>query len=202
MSDPLTEWHSEHMRFGRLLLLLERQVAAFHAGEDPDYDLMRDIVCYLQHFADHFHHPREDTAFARLAERDASMRVLVNRLLQEHRVIAFAGKELLRYLDDIAADAVVERRAVEAAAAMYLVYYRHHLVTEEAEILPHAARILTPGDWDAISAAVPAGPDPLFGTDPEVGYEILRRQIELEAERSRSGAPPLTQPQAAVPAGF
>lgn len=184
MMDPVAEWHKEHVRFAQLLDLLEKQVAMFHAGDQPNYDLMRDIIRYLRHFADHFHHPREDVAFARLAERDASMRAPVNRLMQEHRVIAHAGEELLGYLNDIEADVMIDRATVEAAAATYLVYYRHHLEREEAEVVPRAAQLLTQADWAAVAAAVSSGSDPLFRDEFEERYRELREQIMREARQS------------------
>lgn len=58
-------------------------------------------------------------------------------------------------------DAVVLRYAVETAAGLYLVYYRHHLATEEKLILPRAARLLTDEDWKAVSRAVPENLEPL-----------------------------------------
>ncbi len=181
MSGPLTDWHDEHVRFGRLLNLLEEQVNAFRAGEEPNYDLMREIVHYLQNFAHRYHHVREDVAFDRLAEREPSMRMIANRLLQEHRVIAWAGEELADRLMQITEDVIVERAAVEAAASTYLVYYRHHLVAEERDILPRAAHLLTPDDWAAVAAAVPPEVDPLFGPDFDVYYEQLRRQLRPAA---------------------
>ena len=180
MFDPVIVWHSEHVRFAQLLDFLERQMTAFHAGEHPQYELMRDVVYYLHHFADRFHHPREDVAFALLVERDPTQRLAINRLLQEHRVIAAAGAALLKLLDDILEDTVIERATVEAAAATYLVYYRHHLIAEETEMLPRAARVLTPQDWAAVAAAVPAGSDPLFGDDVGARYQELRAQITHE----------------------
>jgi hemerythrin-like domain-containing protein len=141
---------------------------------------MRDAVYYLHHFADRFHHPREDVAFARIADRDPDMRLAINRLLQEHRVIGTTGETLLKLLNDILEDTVIERATVEGAAATYLVYYRHHLDTEETQILPLAAQILTPDDWAAVVAAVPAGPDPLFGDDISARYRDLRLQIVRE----------------------
>jgi hemerythrin-like domain-containing protein len=142
---------------------------------------MRDIISYLRHFADRFHHPREDVAFARLVERDPGMRGPVHRLLQEHRVIALAGEKLLGFLNDIDADVMIDRATVEAAAATYLVYYRHHLATEEAEAVPRAAQLLTQADWAAVATAVPAGSDPLFRDDFEERYRELREQIMREA---------------------
>ena len=46
------------------------------------------------------------------------------------------------------------------------------------------AELLTPQDWAAVAAAVPAGPDPLFGEDIEARYRKLRRHIALEAPRA------------------
>ncbi|MEJ2175865.1 MAG: hemerythrin domain-containing protein [bacterium] len=182
MSGPTDQWHAEHVNFSQLLALLERQLGRFHEDEHPDYVLMLDIVEYLRHYPDRFHHAREDVAFERLAERDPALRVRINRLLQEHRVIARAGDELLRLLNDVADEAVVPREEVETAVATYLVYYRHHLATEEREIMPRAAALLTPEDWAAVAAAVPAGRDPLFGDAADARYQQLRRLIDLESK--------------------
>jgi hemerythrin-like domain-containing protein len=181
MSDPIAVWHAEHVNFSRLLGVLEQQLAVFHAGERPNYELMLDIVNYLRHYPDRFHHAREDVAFARLAERDPAMQVKINRLLQEHRVIAKAGDELLALLNEVADEAIISRAEVEAAAATYLVYYRHHLAAEERDIMPRAEKLLTPEDWAAVVAAVPAGRDPLFGDASEERYRELRRLIALES---------------------
>jgi len=45
MSTPVVAWHTEHVYFGKLLDLLEKQVDVFHTGERPNYDLMFDILC-------------------------------------------------------------------------------------------------------------------------------------------------------------
>lgn len=178
MAEAISLWHAEHVNFARLLDLLERQVSTFHEGESTDYDLMLDIVEYLREYPDRFHHPREDVAFGRLIEREPSMRLPINRLLQEHRVIAAAGAELMERLNEIVDGAMVERASVEAAAATYLAYYRHHLATEEREILPRAASLLTPDDWQAVDAAIAPGVDPMFGASPQDRYKALLQLIE------------------------
>ena len=183
MAEPLAVWHAEHVNFARLLDLLEAQVAAFHRAEHPNYDLMSNILYYLRSFADRFHHPREDVAFARLAERDPDMRLPIDRLLQEHRVIATAGEELSNRLDQVAADMMTPRATVETAAATYLAYYRNHIGTEERDILPRAARLLTKKDWAEVAANVP--PDPLFGDVVEARFQGLRAQIARDARVSR-----------------
>jgi hemerythrin-like domain-containing protein len=171
-------WSAEHANFARLLDLLEEQLAAFFGGDEPDYALMLEIVSYLQECPDRVHHPHEDAVFERLVARDPDLHIPINRLLQEHRVIAVAGEELSARLNDIVAGAVVLRSSVEAAAATYIAYYRHHLATEEGEILPRAARLLEPADWRDVARAVARPADPLFGNPPEERFADLRARID------------------------
>jgi len=187
MSDPLAGWHSDHARFSHLLDLLDAQVDSFHRGEQPDYELMRDIVFYLRHFADEVHHAREDVAFERLVRHAPGLDCVVQRLHQEHRVIGTAGEEFLHRLEEASGELMVPRASLEAAAAVFLVYYRHHIAKEEREILPRAAALLEPEDWAAVEAAVPAAPDPLFGATVTEHFEQLRRQIDRQAATSFAG---------------
>ena len=181
MHDPTIGWRAEHASFSRLLTLFDRQVERFHTGERPDYALMIDILTYLRHFPERTHHPREDVAFERLARHDRSIAPLVNRFLQEHRVIAEAGRQAQELLEAIIGDEFVQRAAVEAACSTFLVYYRHHIAGEESLVIPLAARTLTGDDWKAVGAAVAAEPDPLFGTQVDARFRELRDAIDAEA---------------------
>lgn len=187
MSDPLAGWHAEHARFLHLLDLLDAQVEAFHRGEQPDYELMRDIVFYLRNFADEVHHAREDIAFERLLRHAPGLSLVIQRLRQEHRVIATAGEEFLQRLEEALGETMAPRASLEAAAAVFLVYYRHHIAKEERDVLPRAAALLTPDDWAAVIAAIPAPLDPLFGDDVTERFEQLRRQIDRAAATSVAG---------------
>ena len=174
-------WHTEHLYFNQLLAMLQKQVDLFHRGEQPNYELMEDIITYLRDYSDRFHHPREDVAFARLAKHCPDLQLVLARLAQEHRVIANAGERLLGQLRAVVGGAVLPRGELEVSAATYLVYYGNHIAKEEEDVLTRAAKTLTAEDWDAVRSAVPPGRDPLFGGDPEERYRELRRQIALEA---------------------
>ena len=176
-TKPTSLWHSEHARFARLLDVLEKQLAAFLEGGQPNYRLMLDIVEYLRSYPDRYHHPREDAAFARLVARDPGLKPVVNRLHQEHRVIASAGEDFRAQLDAALDWAMIPREKVEAAAATYLAYYRQHIDAEERSVIPEAARLLTADDWKQVADAVPAETDRLFGEDFDVRYRDLRHQI-------------------------
>jgi hypothetical protein len=48
---------------------------------------------------------------------------------------------------------------------------------QERQVIPRAVELLTPEDWTAVNA-IPAGPDPLFGTEVDARYGELRLEIE------------------------
>ena len=179
--NPIAAWHEEHVYFNQLLQLLQRELDVFHRGARPNYELMYDIVSYLREYGDEAHHPREDAAFACLVRRCPDMELALNRLEQEHRVIAHAGDTLARQIEAILGGAMVPRAEVEVAAATYLVYYGNHIAKEEEDVLTRAAMHLTDADWEAVKNAAPALRDPLFGKDAQERYRELRRQIALEA---------------------
>jgi len=180
-ANPVDVWHTEHLYFGRLLDLLEREVEIFQTGMRPNYELMLDILTYLRGYSDRFHHPREDVAFARLEKRCPDLRKTIATLRLEHRVIAHVGEKLLGQLTSVLDGSIVPRADIEATTAIYLSYYANHIGREEREVLTRAAEMLTAKDWEQVAAAVPAGNDPLLGPDPEKRYRDLRRQVALDA---------------------
>jgi hemerythrin-like domain-containing protein len=180
-AHAVASWHADHVAFSRLLDLLDAEVIAFHTRAQPNYPLMFDILQYLHEYVDRSHHPREDVAFARLAEREPNLQLQVARRLQEHRVIAAAGERLVTLLNQILlGDDLIGRADVERAAATYLVYYRHHLRAEEELVIPRAVVLLTREDWSDVAAAGTTAGDPLAadGIDPK--YPELRRALGAE----------------------
>jgi hemerythrin-like domain-containing protein len=181
MAGLTAAWHAEHEYFVRLLRLLQKQVDEFHARREPNYRLMQDIVSYLREYSDRFHHPREDVAFERLKSYCPDLELVVARLQQEHRVIAHAGATLLAHIEATLGGSIGPREELETAAATYIAYYQNHIRTEDTAILARAARHLTAEDWEAVQAAAPFAPDPLFGPDPQARFRELRREIAQEA---------------------
>lgn len=178
MADPTLSWHEEHIYFRRLLNLLQHEMDTFATGDTPNYQLMRDVIAYLREWGDEWHHPREDEAFRRLMRRQPDRELPIRRLMQEHRVIAHAGDELERMLEEIdGGDAVVPRTKVEIAAATFLVYYGNHIAREEEDILPLALKVLDPDDWAAIKSLPVRG----SGMLEAARFRDLRRRIEMEA---------------------
>jgi len=71
----------------------------------------------------------------------------------------------------------MSRSSIEVAVATYLVYYVNHIAVEEEDVLPLAAKELTPADWAAVRDAAPERHEPPFGDATEPQYHELRRHI-------------------------
>ena len=183
MSNQVAKWKAEHAEFVRLLGILKSQIGLFHQQAEVNYELMLDIVYYLTQYPDRFHHPREDIAFRKLAERDPTAEPRVLELLGEHKVIAAAGKTLVERLNAILGDAMVDRESVEVEAATYIVYYRQHMAREEADLFPRVEDVLTDTDWRTVGDAIAAEADPLFGAAVGQRYRQLHQQIMLTSNQ-------------------
>jgi hemerythrin-like domain-containing protein len=184
--DPIALWHAEHLNFATLLDLLEAELDRFSRGRAPDYELMLDIMFYMTHYPDALHHPKEDLAFAKVAERYPAIRPLVNVLAEQHALLKREGDALVIAFDDIVNGGITSRDHVEAPGRAYIAAFRRHVDTEEAQILPLAAALLDRDDWAAIDSAMLKLDDPLFGQTQDERYAALRRRIAREARAANA----------------
>jgi hemerythrin-like domain-containing protein len=178
--DPIALWHAEHVNFATLLDLFEAEVDRFSHGQAPDYELMLDVMFYMTHYPDALHHPKEDLAFAKIAERHPGVRPVVETLAEQHAFLKREGDALVIALDDIVNGGITSRHHVETPARAYIAAFRRHVDTEEAQILPLAAALIDHDDWRAIDSAMINLDDPLLGKTQDERYAALRRRIARE----------------------
>jgi nucleotide-binding universal stress UspA family protein/hemerythrin-like domain-containing protein len=160
---------------------------ARRAGSAPDVALMRAIVLYLQQFALHVHHPKEEThLFSRLRARTTQCHADLDELERQHGRDAQLVAALAQRVDALGAAAAETRAAATAAlydeVARYAGFLWDHLGREEGVILPAAQRHLRSDDWQAIDAAFAHNHDPLAGGDVEHVLRQLFSRIVNRAE--------------------
>ena len=181
MNDTLSLLREEHVNFGKLLDLLDGELALFHKGESPNYELMLDIMFYMTHYPDMLHHPKEELAFAKLMRRDASLRPALEELSRQHELLKESGAKLVVELEDIVNGSIMSRQEVEAPGKAYVENFRSHIDREEDELFPKAARLLRDQDWSAIDEKIERREDPIFGKIAEKRYAAIRDQIGRDA---------------------
>jgi hemerythrin-like domain-containing protein len=186
MQYTLMLWHADHVNFGRLLNLLESELQLAHDGGTADYDLMLDIMHYMLHYSGTLHHPKEDIVFARIKSCDASAGAAIEELTKQHAQLRDMGEAMVRVLNDVVNGAIISRERVEATARAYVAGLRAHMRTEESEILPRAARLVSESDWTEIDAAIANFDDPVFGSQVHERYARLREQINRQVLADRA----------------
>ena len=166
-NDPLPDivetLYSEHQYMGSLLDLLEQEMEKLAPGKIPDYHLALDVVDYLTHYPDRYHHPREDLLFNALLKRDKSFRKQLDRLEREHESLRGYNAALFRDLQGIADGRRVEQAQLRATLERYIAGYRKHMDFESREIFPLAKGRLTPAALSKLDARTRYIDDPVFG---------------------------------------
>ncbi len=176
----------DHGHYRRLLDLLERHLDSTASGVRPDYELMGDIMHYMAHYPDMFHHPFEDKLFMVLVDIDRSAQPLVDDLLAQHQHIAAVGKKLLDDLGAVVHERLIPWAAMEAEARRYIDSLRAHLHTEESELIPRAEQALAARPAHELPDPEALGTDPLFGGVVEQRYADLYRFIVGDVDEGAS----------------
>lgn len=143
-------------------------------GTKPDFRLLQEILQYISSFLFRFHHPKEDLhLFPTLRLRYPEIKKILNELEEEHR----QGDELIENCRQ--AFHAYQRRgpivfeAFREAAEAYQNLEVTHILREEREVIPVAARFLKAEDWVTIDAAFTDHNDPLFGEYPAKQFHHL-----------------------------
>jgi hemerythrin-like domain-containing protein len=181
----------------RLLGLLNGEATLLGRGAEADLALMIDVLRYLTDYPDRYHHPVEDLALWRLAERGLIGRADAEALDFEHRSVRFHGARLLRRLEGAVADTPTPRAELAMAANQYAGALHAHLAHEEQVLLPLLERHLAGSDWREIFALAAPPPDPLFGEHTHARFAPLRAAIAARAHCGCAAEPPATVPATA-----
>jgi hemerythrin-like domain-containing protein len=153
----------EHLTISAVLQALQHLARmAQDPGVKADFKAFHAMIHYIDAFPERLHHPKEDQVlFARLAQKSAEARPLVDKLKAEH----VEGARLVRDLE-VAVRKYEEtwpRGAEDFAAAVkaYADFHWRHMRSEEQELLPLAERALNEEDWNAIERAFAQNEDPI-----------------------------------------
>jgi hemerythrin-like domain-containing protein len=171
----------EHLTISAVLQALQHLTRmAQDPGVKADFKAFHAMIYYIDAFPERLHHPKEDQVlFARLAQKSAEARPLVDRLKAEH----VEGAHLVRELEH-AVNRFEEswpRGAEEFAAAVqtYADFHWRHMRSEEQELLPLAERALGEEDWAAIENAFAQNEDPIADLRGQDFEKLYTRILSL-----------------------
>jgi hemerythrin-like domain-containing protein len=181
MNPVMNRLGQDHARLAGLLDLLDALLDRFHEGEEPDYELICELLEYMDSYSDTIHHPTEDLIFRRVLDGGAEQRDVFEVLMRQHSVVIQINKRFRHSLEGIVNEEVLRRDEVETQGRDLVNTLREHLHLEDREAFPIALERLAQADWDAVEAAAPRADDPVFGTPDPQRFRALFRHLAEQA---------------------
>jgi len=166
-----------------MLDILERESNRIYDGEEPDYELLHDVMHYMTVYPDAVHHPKEDRVYAELRAVRPDLSTGFERITMDHRHIAELSVKLRDDFAAINAGSPVRRRSVVANALRYVNTLRGHMQWEELDLFRRVEEMIRQGHVELDTANYPHTFDPVFG--PEVEENFSRLIDTVRAARSR-----------------
>lgn len=180
MSALLTRLERDHAGLTQVLDLLEALLNRFNRGEEPDYELMCELLEYLIDYADQIHHPAEEMIFERVRRVGGRDYPVLDRLRLQHQGLDQLNRRFRESLEGIIHEEVQRRDEVEQQGRELLGAHRGHMRQEDQEAFPLARAVLGAADWTELDQQVPRAEDPEFVRDPARLRAILA-QLQQDA---------------------
>lgn len=185
VSELLDELRTDHRNLTMLLDFLESEIDRLKALEDPDYDLLHDIMSYLTGYPDAVHHRKEDWVYARMVAVRPTMQRDLDRIGRDHAELANLGTKLFNDIQAIESGTVMRRFDVVEDARNYAKRQRDHMYWENEKLFPLIEDLKAELDLSEASQKNAKVPDPVFGPTVESGFRRLFDAISKDrASRS------------------
>lgn len=181
MTELLDRLHRDHGHLVRVLDLFDDLLDRFHEGNEPDYELMCEMLAYMDDYSDRVHHPSEEVIFDRLRARSNESYPTLDLLTRQHLLLGKMNKRFRQSLEGIVHEEVLRRDEVEVQGRELVKTLRAHLSLEEAEAFPLALERLSASDWDQLLEEVPSVEDPLFSASDQARFQALFQHLMEQA---------------------
>ncbi|MHC4706595.1 MAG: hemerythrin domain-containing protein [Planctomycetota bacterium] len=168
----------DHRNMALLLDLLDAEIDRLSASEEPDYDLVRDIVLYMTEYPDVVHHPKEDIVFRHLKSLRPEIRTDLERVETDHQYLEESGLKLKKDMEAISNGAELDRGELIEKFHHYMEQLREHMYWEETDLFSVADELQLHGDWSEVVLKNNEISDPLFGSRVERKYRKLLARIQ------------------------
>ena len=184
MNEIMKGLRLEHRGLGQLLGLLQNKLGRLEQGIPPNFNLLDDVIRYIENYAIVYHHPKEDIIFRYIIDRQLDDKGQFIHIMQEHDTLAQNAHNLKEALDAILRDTIVSRDKLTTLLRQFIDAKVSHLNSEETVIYPLIEELLAEEDWVTITPLIPTQKDdPLFGKKvKEEDRDLYNRLVETVEE--------------------
>lgn len=174
----LTSLRTDHRNLAMLLDLLQKETERLEALEEPDYELVHDVMQYMTSYPDAVHHPREDLLYRHIRSARPDVDDNLRRVESDHEEIAKLGVKLRDDIDSIAAGAFIKRDVIITELRRYREIFITHMYWEERELFSLADELQDDSEWANIDLGGKDDRDPLFGSRVDRKFRRLMANIQ------------------------
>ena len=181
MHPLLDRLNRDHRNLARLLTLLDRTLDRFHQGKEPDYELLCELLDYMDGYADQIHHPTEDLIFRRFMETTGESPEVLGILMHQHQEVVQLNRRFRNSLDGVVHGDVLTRQEVEVQGRDLVRTLWNHMTIEDTQAFPLVQERLSTADWDELARVAPSAADPVFGAPDPARFRALFERLAADA---------------------
>jgi len=176
-SNMLQALQRDHVNFRRVLAVLEEEFQRLESQENPDFELIKDALEYIQEYGNLYHHPKEDAIYAYHLEHHDKGWSIIDKLLDEHSKLERVTEDLRLSTEGMLHDVVTRRDQYMEKLGAFISSQSKHLEVEETRVFPMIKDAFSPEDWAAVEEQWPTPDDPLFGQEVSEQFRVLYARI-------------------------
>ncbi|MBT8068031.1 MAG: hemerythrin domain-containing protein [Gammaproteobacteria bacterium] len=169
----MKELREDHRNMAIVLSLLEDAVEEASAGDDPDFELVEEIMRYMTVYPDAVHHPKEDIVYGQLRSKRPDLADGLDDVPGDHADIAALGSNLRDEVEAIVAGAAVRRDKFIEDAGRYVERLRNHMSWEERDLFSRIDKMIEADPQEFDVEAFDHIKDPVFELEVEAGFRRL-----------------------------
>ena len=178
LAKILEELRKDHRNMEILLDILEQEVLRIRSDEEPDYNLLTDIMRYMTVYTDTVHHPREDLIYDRMRIESPQLAADLEPIEEDHRQIAELSEKLRADVEDAVSGAAIRLEQVTDDMSEYVERLRSHMAWEDRALFVKADELIKNTDTLIVYDAHLQANDPVFGMAPEKSFAKLQKEIQ------------------------
>lgn len=182
VSEVLAALRSDHRNMAMLLRLMEHEIQRVEDDEEPDFELLHDIMHYMTVYADAIHHPREDLVYAEMRSRGSGFADGLDGIEPDHEEIAVLSIRLRNDFDAVISGTAVLREQVIGDADEYTRRLRDHMQWEESDLFKRADRMCAEDSSVSVDVSHLSANDPVFGDEAVSPFVELFERVRFEAQ--------------------
>lgn len=174
----MQELRDDHRNMSIVLDVLDDVVRATSSGEDPDFELIDEIMRYMTVYPDAVHHPKEDIVYRQLQAERPDLAEGLDDVQADHIAIAELGTALRDDVEAINMGGAVRREKLIDDMSGYVESLRRHMNWEESDLFKRIDQMLDENAPEVDVSQYAHSKDPVFELEIEAGFRRLMTSLQ------------------------